>query len=264
MTSNQALRIIFIAFNENSLGRRILSNMVYEGIIPLQTLMASPTAVCKYRISSIKRYFQNNDLGNTIWRIIYRLTRCKDVRTTSLKNDPTLNHSIKEFCKKNNIPLDYFDNINHNITKKKIVDLKPDLIILGGAPILKQEIISIPRIAVLNSHPGILPDAKGMDVVAQSILYDIPLGATVFKVNAGIDSGAILLKEYLSEKLHGLKLEEIEAKVEALCSTAMIKGIKMVEKGQFEFHPQNGQGKIFKSLSYNKYKQVKAKLKLII
>ncbi len=260
MINSQKLRIIFIAYSENSLGRRILSNMVKEGIMPIKAFMGSPKEIRRWRKKSIKRYLKNNSIFDTIWRMLYRLTLRRDVKTLSLQGDAALNQSIQEQCKKHNIPIYYFNNFNDISTIEKLTQLQPDLIVLGGSPIIKKEVISVPKIAVLNSHPGVLPEAKGMDVVTHSILHNIPLGSTVFKIDSGIDSGPILLTEYLKDYTEGLRLDEIEAKIEALCSIAMIKGIKMIEAGQFEFHPQSGNGTLFKSLSYSEYILVRSKL----
>jgi hypothetical protein len=42
------LKIVFIAFNENSLGRRIISGLVRAKNPPILTLMASPEVLKKF------------------------------------------------------------------------------------------------------------------------------------------------------------------------------------------------------------------------
>lgn len=68
--------------------------------------------------------------------------------------------------------------------------IQPDLIVLGGAPILKDEVLQTARLGVLNAHPGLLPKYRGVDVVPWAILNDDPVGVTVHRVDRGIDTGA--------------------------------------------------------------------------
>jgi folate-dependent phosphoribosylglycinamide formyltransferase PurN len=254
------IKIVFVAFSENTLGRRIIKGLVDNGDKPISTFMASELALKVFRKNGFERYYKNNGLINTIWRVYYRLTLRRDVKTTSLNLDQKLSQSIKEVCNANDIPINYFNNINETKFVEKIALLKPDLIVLGGAPLIKKQVIQLPKIAVLNSHPGLLPHAKGMDVVAQSILDKIPLGVTVFKVDEGIDSGPILLKKYLEKNITRLKLHEIEALVEELSANAMLESIEIIKSGNYEFVPQTEKGNIYKALNYKKYKLVKALL----
>lgn len=251
------LKIIFIAYSENSLGRRVLSMMLNKGIKPVHVYMASEEAFKKKRKNRIKGYLKQNGFFNTIWRMYYRLTLRKDLKDESLKLNQELKRSIKQMCADENIPLGFFDIINKADFADKMRAKEPDLIVLGGAPLIKKRVIEIPKIAVLNSHPAILPEAKGMDVVSQSIRDGVPLGATVFKVDEGVDSGPIILKKYLDEDIKGKKLHEIEAMVEVVSAEAMIESIEMIINDNYSFTPQEQKGKIYKALNYPTYKKIK-------
>jgi len=182
------------------------------------------------------------------------------LKNDSLAGDANLKISIMEKCKSANLPLGFFDNINNDDFVSILRSHHPDLIVLGGAPLIKEKVINLPRIGVLNSHPGILPQAKGMDVVAHSIINDIPLGVTVFKVDAGIDSGPILLIRSLKRSIVGKQLHEIEAMVEELTSESMLEAVRIVKTGNYHFEPQNSIGNIFRALNYVTYKKVLKKL----
>jgi folate-dependent phosphoribosylglycinamide formyltransferase PurN len=255
------MKIIFVAFSENSLGRRILNGLIDQGDTPEIVFMASDNAFKKFRKNGIKRYIKLHGYLNLLWRVYYRLTLRKDLKNDSLAGDPNLKIYIKEKCKISNIPLEFFDNINNYDFLSVLKSHNPDLIVLGGAPLIKDKVINLPRIGVLNSHPGILPQAKGMDVVAHSIINDIPLGVTVFKVDAGIDSGPILLIRSLKLSIAGKQLHEIEAMVEELASESMLEAVRIVKSGNYHFEPQNSDGNIFRALNYVTYKKVLKKLK---
>lgn len=254
------LKIVFVAFSDNTLGRRILNGLVENDHIPSHIFMANETAKKEFRKKGVKRYFKSNGIINTLWRVYYRLTLRKDVKVESIQQSQNLKKSIQNLSKDFNIPLSFFDNINSDHFVEKLKNLSPDLIVLGGAPLIKQNVISIPRIAVLNSHPGILPNAKGMDVVAHSILDKVPLGGTVFKVDEGMDSGPILLMKEYKESIEGLKLFQIESKIEEHCANLMLESIEIILKGNYKFEPQSGEGKIYKAITRKVYKSVSSKL----
>ncbi|MDA8819494.1 formyltransferase family protein [Schleiferiaceae bacterium] len=255
------LKIIFVAFSENTLGRQILWGIEEIGLKPVKAYMASKQAQKDYRKRSIKRYLKRNGYFNLIWRIIYRITVRRNVRSSSLKISEASQESISAFCQRRNIPLSFFDNINNADFIKKLAQDQPDLIVLGGAPLIKKAVIQVPKIAVLNSHPGVLPEAKGMDVVSQSILQEIPLGVTVFQVDEGMDTGPIILLEKLDSSIKGLKLHEIEAMIEQLSARAMVKAIEKIRSGDYNFVNQEGDGNIFTSLNYSTYRKVASKLR---
>jgi methionyl-tRNA formyltransferase len=91
--------------------------------------------------------------------------------------------------------------------------LQPDLIVLGGAPILPDRILDTARLGVLNAHPGWLPEYRGVDVVAHAVLGGGPIGATVHYVDTGIDTGRIVTRTPV-EPIPGQGLEDLQRRVE--------------------------------------------------
>jgi len=76
-----------------------------------------------------------------------------------------------------------------------IRNIKPDLIILGGTGIVKEELLAIPSVGTINCHPGILPRYRGCTCVEWAIYEDEPVGATCHFVTKEIDAGDILIKK---------------------------------------------------------------------
>jgi methionyl-tRNA formyltransferase len=61
---------------------------------------------------------------------------------------------------------------------------------------LRAETLAVPTLACLNIHPSLLPDAKGVDPVFQSLLHgEPPLGVTVHFMNPEFDAGRILAQQ---------------------------------------------------------------------
>ncbi|MCP4521831.1 MAG: hypothetical protein GY827_09120 [Cytophagales bacterium] len=119
--------------------------------------------------------------------------------------------SIKEILSKD--PLEIKD-FNYNLYTKSVVftngtntketenalkKLQPDIIFLAQTGIVRKNILSIPKIGVLNSHPGILPEYRGIDCYKWAILnneYD-KIGNTLHWVDTKVDTGNIIAKERL-------------------------------------------------------------------
>jgi len=76
--------------------------------------------------------------------------------------------------------------------------LEPDVVVLARcAVILEPHVLSIPREGVVNVHPGLLPWIRGNSPVTHSVLRGVPLGASAFRVDPGIDSGPVLERRLL-------------------------------------------------------------------
>jgi hypothetical protein len=55
--------------------------------------------------------------------------------------------------------------------------------------IYRRPVLDAFRLGILNAHIGYLPSFRGRSVVEWSLLADAPLGATVFFIDEGIDTG---------------------------------------------------------------------------
>ena len=73
-------------------------------------------------------------------------------------------------------------------------DLQPDLIAVAAyGQILPQSLLDLPRFGCLNVHTSLLPRYRGAAPIQWAILNDDPeTGVTIMKMDAGLDTGAIL------------------------------------------------------------------------
>jgi folate-dependent phosphoribosylglycinamide formyltransferase PurN len=101
-----------------------------------------------------------------------------------------------------------------------VAALDPDLAIHAGAGILRAPILAVPRIGTLNAHMGMLPRYRGMNVAEWSALEGGPIGCTVHFVDAGIDTGPILVSRAVdasaARSIRELRLLVNEAQLRAL------------------------------------------------
>ena len=99
-----------------------------------------------------------------------------------------------------------------------IEEINPEIGIIAGARILKADVINGFRNGIINFHPGMIPEARGLDALLWSIRNDVSLGVTSHLINERVDAGKILERRTidlheddtifdLSERLYELQLE---------------------------------------------------------
>jgi phosphoribosylglycinamide formyltransferase-1 len=95
-----------------------------------------------------------------------------------------------------------------------------DIGLITGARILKEDVINCFRLGVINFHPGVIPDARGLDALLWSIYRKDPIGVTAHLIDKRIDAGGLLeirkINIYasdtlldLSERLYEIQLDMI-------------------------------------------------------
>lgn len=67
-----------------------------------------------------------------------------------------------------------------------------DVGFVGGARILKGKTIKSFNYGVVNLHPGLIPENRGLDTLQWAIHLDIPQGITVHFINYRVDAGRII------------------------------------------------------------------------
>lgn len=102
-----------------------------------------------------------------------------------------------------------------------IASAKPDaLVVAAYGLILPQAVLDIPRLGGINIHASLLPRWRGAAPIQRALLAgDAATGITIMQMNAGLDTGAILLQEAIpiaaddtSQSLHD-KLAELGARL---------------------------------------------------
>ena len=72
-----------------------------------------------------------------------------------------------------------------------------DYLVCAGCPKVPANLVHLMPNRILNAHPGLLPDFRGLDPVLWALDNCCTLGATLHFVSEGLDSGPILIKENL-------------------------------------------------------------------
>ncbi|AIL12527.1 methionyl-tRNA formyltransferase [Candidatus Paracaedimonas acanthamoebae] len=96
-----------------------------------------------------------------------------------------------------NIPVFTPKTLKTNEEQAHFSALKADIAIVAAyGLILPQEILDAPRFGCLNIHASLLPRWRGAAPIQRAILAgDQETGITIMQMDAGLDTGAMLLKE---------------------------------------------------------------------
>jgi methionyl-tRNA formyltransferase len=91
------------------------------------------------------------------------------------------------------VPLVYIDKMTYE-ELAPLRALEPDLLIVGGySIILKEPLLTLPRLGCLNTHSSLLPKHRGPNPFTAVILADdAETGVTFHKMDPGIDTGDIV------------------------------------------------------------------------
>lgn len=122
-----------------------------------------------------------------------KLVITSDFEVTSRKKDDVVN-PIFEIAKKYNLPVLKTKNINEPEIIAKIKEVNPELGVMADfGQIIKDEVLSIPKLGIINIHPSLLPKHRGPSPVQQTILEgDKFAGVTLILTGAKMDAGPII------------------------------------------------------------------------
>jgi methionyl-tRNA formyltransferase len=136
----------------------------------------------------------------------------------------------------------------------------PELLVLGGTRILRQPVLAIPPRGTVNAHPGLLPRLRGSSSVAWALYYDVPLGSTVHFVEAGIDTGPILLRRRL-RVYRGDSYEALVRRTLTLSGELMADALALLEAGEVQAETQDpSAGQTLRVIPPDLLEQAKARL----
>lgn len=97
------------------------------------------------------------------------------------------------------IPTAVMSRKNYSDVVGEIAALEPDVVVVTAfGIIIKEDLLELPRYGCVNVHASLLPKYRGVSPIQAALLAgDKETGCTTMKMDAGIDTGDILLKESL-------------------------------------------------------------------
>jgi methionyl-tRNA formyltransferase len=129
------------------------------------------------------------------WKIPAVVTQPDQPKGRDLKLQPS---AVKELALQRNLPVLQPTRARDEAFIEQIRQLAPDLIVVAAyGQILPQTLLDVPRYGCLNVHTSLLPKYRGAAPIQWAILNgDAETGVTIMKMDAGLDTGAIVNAEH--------------------------------------------------------------------
>lgn len=90
------------------------------------------------------------------------------------------------------------DSMKDSSLHQKLEGLNPDLFVVVAFKILPAEMLSIPSLGSVNLHASLLPKYRGAAPIHHAVMRgETETGCTIFKLDAGVDTGGIILQRSL-------------------------------------------------------------------
>lgn len=119
------------------------------------------------------------------------------------------------FCERLGFP---YQVVRDEQLEVRLIEVSPATVLIGGAGILPASLVEKHR--VVNSHPGYLPNVRGLDALKWAIHEDQPIGVTTYIVSVPADTGWLLQREvvplYAWDTFHSVALRQFEREVAML------------------------------------------------
>ncbi|WP_324732615.1 methionyl-tRNA formyltransferase [Pseudomonas paeninsulae] len=142
---------------------------------------------------------------------------------------------VKQLALQHGVPVYQPQTLRDPVAQAELAALAPDLlVVVAYGLILPQVVLDIPRLGCINSHASLLPRWRGAAPIQRAIeAGDSESGVTVMQMEAGLDTGPMLLKVStpiaaddtggsLHDRLAGLGPQAVIEAIGGLASSSLV------------------------------------------
>lgn len=147
---------------------------------------------------------------------------------------------LVQLAQENGMDLLLSPNINSDEFLERLREYKSDLFVsMSFNQIFKERIRNLPPLSIINCHAGKLPYYRGRNILNWALINDEKeFGITVHYVDAGVDTGDIILQQtfpIMESDDYGTLLETAYAE----CPVILYDAIKQIQNGTVSRTTQN-------------------------
>lgn len=205
----------------------------------------------KNKISFINRYLINLIFYKSLKSVAKEKKDAEELYFNDINKQKLASLKLKVLEK-----VEHGYNVNDNNYVEIIESLCPDIIVVMGTSLIKENIIKIPKLGILNIHTGLSPFYRGGMTNFWPFIYKELgfCGVTVHKLDIGIDSGDIIYHG-LPNIVMGDTFSSINCKSIKLGTSLMIDAIKDLKNNDLNSTKQwkDGDCKLFFNQDFNGY-----------
>lgn len=190
-----------------------------------------------FALESLKALYERN------YNILGVVTNIDKPKGRGMK---LISSPVKEYALEKNLkiyqPLKIRNNPEFIAEIKK---LNPDLIcVVAYGKILPQELLDIPKYGCVNVHGSLLPQYRGAAPIQWAVLNgDKKTGITTMFMNAGMDTGDMILKEEV-EIGEDETTGELWDRLKLVGAKLLVETVEQIEKGTAQREKQQEEGTI--------------------
>ena len=151
--------------------------------------------------------------------------------------------SLGEVARHFEFPVATVSDQNSPRAARQLNEWSPDVAIFTGGNILRDELLKVPRLGILNSHLAPLPEIRGMSSPEWSLLHEVPLGITIHFMDSGIDTGPILLRRQFRRAEECNSLVDLRNRMIAEGIDLIAEAVTGLDRGTITAAPQADQEK---------------------
>ena len=150
---------------------------------------------------------------------------------------------VKTFATTHGLPVSQPQTLKSEAGREMLAAWEPEvLVVVAYGLILPPEVLRLPRLGCLNIHASLLPRWRGAAPVQRAILAgDSVTGVTIMVMDAGLDTGPILLKREIAIGPRDTG-GTLHATLAALGATTLLTALDGLIGGTLTPHPQPGDG----------------------
>lgn len=147
---------------------------------------------------------------------------------------------VKEFALEKGIEVFQPVRIRKPEAVEKLKEYDAEVFVVAAfGQILSQEILDMPKYGCINVHASLLPAYRGSAPIQWCIINgEEKTGVTIMQMDAGIDTGDMLLKKEVPI-LPDDNAETLSEKLEAAGGEAIVEALSLLEKGELKAVPQD-------------------------
>lgn len=147
---------------------------------------------------------------------------------------------VKETALRLGLPVYQPESIRTPEAIELVGSLKPDaMVVVGYGKIIPQAVIDIPPHGIVNVHASLLPRYRGAAPVQWAVANgETATGVTTMRIDAGLDTGGILLQR---ETAIGPRetAAELAERLAAMGAALLVETLAGLERGEIVPRPQN-------------------------
>src|SRR5262250_1974348 len=143
---------------------------------------------------------------------------------------------VKECALKLGLSIDQPDKIKENEDfRARLTEINADaIIVVGYGRIIPQWMLDLPRLGNINLHASLLPKYRGAAPIQWAIANGETItGNTTMRIDAGLDTGDILLQEELAIALNDTS-ETLAPRLAAMGADLMVNTLRGSQAGTIE------------------------------